>query len=147
MSHLHKKLPNLALLRSLASLAATGPKAYFEVPLVRALEIFDRAYRRMSGLGRTVRGPIMSATPGKVHIVGATTVAGQQVLALKFLQARVPAWVGDLFFAVRDPEATWLSDLRPAFGADRFFFETPARGGDWLERREGPEDVEVASLA
>ena len=124
----------------------TGPKAYFEVPLVRALEIFDRAYRRMSGLGRTVRGPIMSATPGKVHIVGATTVAGQQVLVLKFLQARVPAWVGDLFFAVRDPEATWLSDLRPAFGADRFFFETPERGGDWLDRREGPEDVEVASL-
>jgi len=48
----------------------TGPKNYFEVPLARAWEIFRRAYRQVSGLARTVRGPSMSATPSKVIVLG-----------------------------------------------------------------------------
>ena len=40
----------------------TGPKQYFDVPLYRALDIFTRAVRQVSGLGRTVRGPSMSCT-------------------------------------------------------------------------------------
>ena len=35
----------------------TGPKRYFEVPLGRAYQIFNESYRRLSGIGRTVRGP------------------------------------------------------------------------------------------
>jgi hypothetical protein len=31
--------------------------------------------------------------------------------------------VGRPFFARFDPAATWLDDLRPAFGEQRFFFE------------------------
>jgi hypothetical protein len=38
------------------------------------------------------------------------------------IQARDPALVGTPFFARFDPDATWLSDLEPAF-ADRFPFE------------------------
>jgi KamA family protein len=52
----------------------TGARRYFEVPLVRAFEIFRTAYSRVSGLARTVRGPSMSATPGKVVIDGTTSV-------------------------------------------------------------------------
>ena len=32
--------------------------------LVKALDVFQGAYRQLSGLGRTVRGPVMSCTPG-----------------------------------------------------------------------------------
>lgn len=39
----------------------TGPKHYFEVPLAEALDIYNGAYRQMSRLGRTVRGPSMSS--------------------------------------------------------------------------------------
>src|SRR5580700_11394185 len=46
----------------------TGPQGYFAVPLYRAHEIFRDAYASVSGLCRTVRGPSMSATPGKVCI-------------------------------------------------------------------------------
>ena len=35
----------------------TGPQDYFAVTLARACEIFHDAYRTVSGLGRTVRGP------------------------------------------------------------------------------------------
>ncbi len=101
----------------------TGPKQYFDVPLARAQRIFADAYRQVSGLARTVRGPSMSAFPGKVRIVGVAEIGGEKVFVLEFLQARNPAWVGRPFFARYDAQASWLSELQPAFGAKRFFFE------------------------
>jgi KamA family protein len=101
----------------------TGPQGYFAVPLVRAHEIFRDAYASVSGLCRTVRGPSMSATPGKVCVDGVVEVAGEKVFALHMIQARNPALVGKPFFARFDPNAIWLSDLEPAF-ASRFPFDT-----------------------
>ena len=101
----------------------TGPRQYFEVPLVRGWEVFRSAVQQVSGLGRTVRGPSMSATPGKVEVLGVQEVAGEKVFVLRFLQGRDPDWVGQPFFAKFDPDATWLDQLKPAFGADSFFFE------------------------
>jgi KamA family protein len=107
----------------------TGPQGYFAVPLGRAAEIFRDAYSSVSGLCRTVRGPSMSATPGKVCIDGVTEIAGLKVFVLHMIQARDPALVGRPFFAHYDPNAVWLSDLRPAF-TDRFPFDgDPA--ADW----------------
>ena len=100
----------------------TGPKNYFEVSLARAYEIFTRAYRRVSGLARTVRGPSMSATPGKVLIDAVARIRGQQVFVMKFLQARDPKWVNQVFFAKYDPKAAWLDNLTPALGEKAFFF-------------------------
>ena len=94
----------------------TGPQDYFAVPLARAHEIFRDAYAGVSGLCRTVRGPSMSATPGKVCVDGVAEVHGQKVFVLHLIQARQPELVGRPFFARYDPAATWLSDLRPAFG-------------------------------
>ncbi len=105
----------------------TGPKNYFEVPLVRAWQIFRQAYQRVSGLARTVRGPSMSATPGKVVVRGVARIAGERVFVLEFLQGRDPDWVGRPFFARYDPEASWLDQLEPALGADAFFFEEEMR--------------------
>ena len=65
----------------------------------------------------------MSAAPGKVEVTGVTEVAGEKVLALRFLQARNPEWVGRPFFARHDEEATWLTGLRPALGEDRWFWQ------------------------
>ena len=101
----------------------TGAKAYFEVPLVRALKVFTEAYNQVSGLCRTVRGPSMSASPGKVLVDGVAEVEGEKVFVLKFLQGRDPDWVNRIFFAKYDPKATWLDGLKPAFGKDAFFFE------------------------
>lgn len=100
----------------------TGPRDYFSVPLARGLEIYRQALRRVSGLARTVRGPSMSATPGKVVVDGTAEIGGEDVFCLRFLQGRDPDWVGRPFFARYDPEATWLDELEPAGGADAFFF-------------------------
>ncbi|HEY1620987.1 MAG TPA: lysine 2,3-aminomutase [Streptosporangiaceae bacterium] len=104
----------------------TGPAGYFAVPLARAAEIFRDAYSSVSGLCRTVRGPSMSATPGKVCVDGVAEIGGERVFVLHMIQARDPSIVGRPFFAKFDPAAVWLSDLEPAFAA-RFPFErTPA---------------------
>jgi L-lysine 2,3-aminomutase len=100
----------------------TGPQDYFAVPLGRAWEIFRDAYQGTSGLCRTVRGPSMSATPGKVCVDGVTEVAGIKVFVLHMIQARNPRLVGTPFFAKYDPAACWITDLEPVF-ADRFPFE------------------------
>ena len=100
----------------------TGPKQYFEVPLARAT-----AYRQISGLGRTVRGPSMSATPGKVVVDGITEIHGEKVFVLKFLQGRDPSWVNRVFFAKYDESASWLDGLTPAFGEKEWWFDATIR--------------------
>jgi KamA family protein len=105
----------------------TGARRYFELPLVRAWEIFRQAYQQVSGVARTVRGPSMSASPGKVQILGVSDTGGEKVIVLRFLQARNPDWVGRPFFAAYDPTARWLDDLRPAFGESEFFYEAELR--------------------
>ena len=101
----------------------TGAKRYFELPLERAWQIYRDAIQQVSGLGRTARGPSMSAWPGKVEVQGVTEIQGEKVFALRFIQARNPDWVQRPFFAKYDPHATWLNQLKPAFGEPQFFFE------------------------
>lgn len=105
----------------------TGAKEYFEVPLVEAWNIFRKAYQRVSGICRTVRGPSMSCMPGKVQMLGVAEIpyadGMKKVITLRFLQGRNPDWVARPFFAEYDPKATWIDELKPAFGEEKFFFE------------------------
>ncbi|RMG71906.1 MAG: lysine 2,3-aminomutase [Nitrospirae bacterium] len=101
----------------------TGAQHYFGVPIVEAYNIFRDAFRQVSGLARTVRGPVMSTTPGKIHILGVSYVRGEPVINLTMLQGRDPEWVMRPFYAEYDEKAYWLDDLVPAFGKENFFFE------------------------
>lgn len=101
----------------------TGARDYFSVPLVRAWEIYREAYQRVSGLCRTVRGPSMSANPGKLQVLGVCEILGEKVVQLRFIQGRNPDWVHRPFFAKFDEHATWLNELQPAFGEPRFFYQ------------------------
>jgi KamA family protein len=93
----------------------TGPRNYFEVPLARAYGLYRQAYQQVSGLARTVRGPSMSAEPGKVCIEGIAEMSGKKVFVLSFIQARKRDLVRRPFFAEYDAQATWLDQLKPAF--------------------------------
>jgi L-lysine 2,3-aminomutase len=104
----------------------TGAKHFFDVTLEDAWRLFTSAYQQVSGICRTVRGPSMSASPGKIQILGIKSILGRQVFVLSFLQGRNPAWVNQPFFAEYNPDASWLDDLKPAFGEERFFFEEAA---------------------
>ncbi len=106
----------------------TGAQEYFGLPLSEAWEIFQKAYINVSGIARTVRGPSMSCTPGKVRIIGTTEIRGEKVFVLEFIQGRNNDWVCRPFFAKYDIDALWMTDLQPAFGNENFFFEEDLSG-------------------
>lgn len=101
----------------------TGAQHYFEVPLIKAYEIYREAKIRVSGLARTARGPSMSSDPGKIEIQGIVEIKGERAIALRFIQGRVANWVQKPFYAKYNEQATWLNHLEPAFGETSFFFE------------------------
>ena len=133
----------------------TGARNYFEVPLIRAYDIFREAYGSVSGLARTVRGPSMSTFFGKVRIHGILRMhelmdpatlrmlhdnfsysaydPTTPLMLCDFIQARDPAWVKRPFVAEFDEDASWLSDLRPAFGRNRFYFQENAADEDYSQ--------------
>jgi KamA family protein len=115
----------------------TGASRYFSVPLYRGWRIYRGACQRLSGLGRTARGPVMSAYPGKILVEGVASVAGERVFVLSMLQSRVPDQVRRPFFARFDPDATWLTDLVPAFGEKHFPFECGPEDSHAVHRRDG----------
>ena len=100
----------------------TGPKDYFTLTLDESYRIFSKAMRQVSGLARTVRGPSMSTKSGKVIIDGISEINGELFYALKFIQARNAELVNKVFYAEHDPDAVWITDLKPAFDTDRRFF-------------------------
>lgn len=116
----------------------TGAQSYFGVELDEAHRIFTEAYQLVSGIARTVRGPSMSAGPGKVRIIGISEIKGEKVFTLEFLQGRNPEWVGKPFFARYDPHAQWLDDLVPAFGEKEFFYEEEYRKLLKIDTLPGP---------
>ncbi len=120
----------------------TGAQHYFGLPLVRAWNIFRRAYQQVSGLARTVRGPSMSATPGKIHVLGVSKVNGEKVFVLQFLQGRNPDWVRRPFFAKYNERAIWIDELEPAF-SDKFFFEDEM---EEIRQRKIKELAEIGAI-
>ncbi|SMO81488.1 KamA family protein [Saccharicrinis carchari] len=101
----------------------TGAQKYFAVTLEDAWKVYREAYSKVSGLARTVRGPIMSANPGKVQVLGVNEINNEKIFNLMFTQGRNPNWVGQPFFAKYNPDAIWLNDLKPIDGKSKFFFE------------------------
>ena len=115
----------------------TGAQHYFSIPLVDAWKLFREAYMSVSGISRTVRGPSMSALPGKVQILGVTDVGDEKVMTMRMIQGRNPDWVARPFFAEYDDKAVWYTDLKPAFGEEKFFFT------DELDKMLKPAEIEV----
>lgn len=123
----------------------TGAQRYFGVPLARALDIYREAMVEESGLGRTARGPVMSAFPGKVAVDGVIEIGGRRHFVLSFLQARDPSWCKRPFLAEYDEEATWLTDLRPSFGEPEFFWEPALRAMTARSAAEAPASARLAA--
>ena len=76
----------------------------------------------VSGLCRTVRGPSMSATPGKVCVDGIAEVAGEKVFVLHMIQARDPTWSASRSSRGTTRTRSGCPTCEPAFAA-RFPFE------------------------
>lgn len=100
----------------------TGAQHYFGIPLIRAQEIFRDAYQKVSGLCRTVRGPSMSTTSGKIQVLGVADLGDDKAIVMRFLQGRNPKWVQIPFLAQYDENAIWIDELKP-YSGNKFFYE------------------------
>jgi KamA family protein len=101
----------------------TGANKYFRVPIYKALNIFNEVITDVSGLTKTVRGPVMSTKYGKAEIQGVTEINNQKYFSLRFIQARDVNWINKPFFAEYCEKAAWIDELKPAFGEEKFFFQ------------------------
>ena len=101
----------------------TGSHRFFSIPLVKAYDIYRKAFSHVSGLARTVRGPSMSALHGKIKIDGIPEINGKKYIAMSFIQGRSSDWVKKPFFSEYNEKACWINELKPAFGNKIFFFE------------------------
>ena len=98
-----------------------GPRSYFAVPLKRALNIYAAAQENLSGLAKSARGPVLSASMGKVCIHGIVKLNEEEYVVMRYTQARDSAMTYQPFLAHVDPNATWFDQLIPAPGYESFF--------------------------
>jgi L-lysine 2,3-aminomutase len=54
----------------------TGAQRYFSVTLQDAWRVYQGAFQAVSGICRTAEGPVMSALPGKVQVMGTAVIDG-----------------------------------------------------------------------
>ncbi|MEN8906810.1 MAG: hypothetical protein ABF289_12705 [Clostridiales bacterium] len=101
----------------------TGANKYFGVPIAKAIKIYRDIITNVSGLTKTVRGPVMSTYYGKVEVQGITEIKNEKYFCLRFIQARNTDWINRPFFAKYSTTALWLNDLEPAFEDKKFFFQ------------------------
>lgn len=101
----------------------TGSHRFFSLPLVRAYDIFRKAFSRVTGIARTVRGPSMSSYYGKIRVDGTPVINGKKYISMSFIQGRDVNWVNKPFFSEYDAKACWINELKPAFGESLFHFE------------------------
>jgi hypothetical protein len=64
----------------------------------------------------------MSCLPGKVQILGVAKIKDENFMVFRMIQGRNPDWAARPFFAKYDEKAIWYTDLKPAFGEEKFFF-------------------------
>jgi KamA family protein len=125
----------------------TGAHRFFSIPLVKAYDIYRKAFSHVSGLARTVRGPSMSALPGKIKIDGIPVIKGKKYIAMSFIQGRSSDWVNKPFYSEYDENACWIDELEPAFGDKTFFFNRDELGLMGLDEFNDETDVLSSAAA
>lgn len=105
--------------------------AHFSHPNELRPRIVESAVRRIQSSGAVIRcqAPLIRGVNDDpavwVRLWNNTTRLGMVPYYL-FVEARDPDLVGQPFFAGYDPKATWLTDLKPAFGSGQFLAGVPA---------------------
>ena len=99
----------------------TGARHYFQLDLLQCWSTFSDAKRRVGGLARSARGPVMSAVAGKIEVLSAERRADEIRYQLRYVRARNEANVGPIFSAISSGPAYWVTDLQPLTDSDKYY--------------------------
>lgn len=69
---------------------------FFKLPLIKALEIYNEATCSISGLARTLRGPVLTCKSKKILIDGLVENSGESKIILKCIQSPVSSEVNSI---------------------------------------------------
>ncbi len=91
----------------------TGPYEYFQIPLKEAYQIYTDAVRTTGSLAKTLTGPVMSASNGKVHIMGIVEnpLDGEKYFMMQYVRHRDYKETYKPFFMNYEENATWVDQL------------------------------------
>jgi L-lysine 2,3-aminomutase len=94
----------------------TGPYEYFGLPLARVYDIYHHAIQNTASFAKTVTAPVMSASKGKVQVMGVTENPADQkkYFMLQYVRHRDASKTFRPFFAHYDEQATWFDQLEIA---------------------------------
>jgi KamA family protein len=93
----------------------------FKIPLSSVLNISENSMRELTGLSKTLRGPVQAIGPFKILIDGVTEVEGKKYFVLKVLQAFDPNLNGKIYFAQFDEHAYDIGQLKAPDGKEIIF--------------------------
>lgn len=91
----------------------TGPFEYFNIPLADIYRMYNRAIKLTGSLAKTVTAPVMSASKGKVQIMGIVEnpLDGKDYFMLQYIRHRDFNQTYKPFFRAFSPTATWIDQL------------------------------------
>ncbi|MGQ1889189.1 KamA family radical SAM protein [Thermophagus sp. OGC60D27] len=92
----------------------TGPYNYFSLPLVDIYKMYQKAMRETGSFAKTVTGPVMSASKGKVQIMGIVTnpLDGSKYFMMQYIRHRNYSETFKPFLMHYDKQATWVDQLK-----------------------------------
>lgn len=94
----------------------TGAQRFFSLPINKAVDIFKDACRGVSGLVKTVRGPVMSTAEGKLEVMDYSPDKANYrnlVFTVRYLQHRDPQKVGEIYTVVYPRDSLWFRNSWP----------------------------------
>jgi len=94
----------------------TGPYEYFGLPIAKVHDIYHNAVRNSASFAKTVTAPVMSASKGKVQVMGTidNPADGKKYFMLQYVRHRDASKTFRPFLAHYDEEATWFDQLEIA---------------------------------
>lgn len=89
----------------------TRGNAHFKVPMIKGIDIFEKAKRKVSGIAKRLRY-VGSHASGKIEIIGYEA----ENIYFRYHESKVDEYTGQFFRLPRNDEATWWDDWMPDHG-------------------------------
>lgn len=85
---------------------------FYKITIAKALQLMQDVYKNLSGLVKTVSGPVITNTSKKILVDGKTSIAGKDYFIFKILQSSDNDENGMILLAEFDENAVNLEQLR-----------------------------------
>ena len=98
----------------LFALRPTGTSKYYRIPIEKIFSEYIKAYRELSGLCKTIRGPVLSTKWGKLIIENICMHKNSKKFILKFINSKEKWKMGKVYYADCALNRYWINAIEDA---------------------------------